>query len=200
MKFYYGDITIEVPGKLYCPREDSLLMANALEKQELEGKEVLEIGCGSGLLAILAAKKGAIVTASDINTEAVKAASANAAANNVKIKFVESDLFQNLSGKYGLIFFNPPYLPDECSDLTYSGGSTGRDVAGRFISSSRPFLNHDGKILLLISSLTGEAEVLDIFKRNGFSAGVVARKKIPWEELAVIEAVKQHITQPMQQA
>ena len=193
MKFHYDDLTIDVPKKIYYPREDTRLMAGVLEDIEMKGKRVLEMGCGSGVLSIIAARKNATVTAADVDIDAIKTASANAAANKASIRFVESDLFQHISGKFDIIFFNPPYLPEEDEDvqkrdITYWGGKTGREVVGRFIETVKPFLNPGGKILLLISSLTGEKEVLELFHTNGFQTKIMDRKKIPWEELIVIEA------------
>ena len=54
MKFYHGEIQLEVPENVYYPREDSILMAKALENLEIKGKSVLEVGCGSGFLRAFA--------------------------------------------------------------------------------------------------------------------------------------------------
>ena len=83
--FYHKGITLFVPDKVYYPREDSLLLADVLEKAKVKG-DVLDIGCGSGLLALLMAKS-AKVTATDVCSLAVKTTLQNAALN--KIKFVE---------------------------------------------------------------------------------------------------------------
>ncbi|MBI5060739.1 MAG: methyltransferase [Candidatus Aenigmarchaeota archaeon] len=183
MKYYHEDLAMDVPDGVYYPREDTRLLARILEQQELAGKKILEIGCGSGMLSIIAAKKGAIVVAVDADINAIKAASANAAANKAKIRLIQSDLFQNISGTFDMIFFNPPYLPDESHEMAYSGGPSGRKVVEKFIAAAKPFLKPGGKILLLISSLT-----VELFGKNGFSAEVESRKKIPWEELIVVEA------------
>jgi len=60
-KFYYKDIIIEVPDEVYYPREDTLLLAKVLEKEELKGKKCLEMCCGSGFLSVLMVKLGADV-------------------------------------------------------------------------------------------------------------------------------------------
>lgn len=186
MKFYHSGIELDVPESVYCPREDSLLLARVLEN--LKGKKILEMGCGSGFLAILLAN-GNEVTAADIDEEAVRVTERNAIKNNVKVKTIKSDLFSVVNERFDVIVFNPPYLPDDNNNITYSGGSSGRDAIERFVKDARDFLNQNGKIYMVISSLTGEKEVLDLFHCNGFETNILARDKIPWEELMVIETI-----------
>ena len=189
-KFYHSDIELEVPKTVYYPREDSLLMGKVIEGLNLRGKTALEIGCGSGFLSILLAKKGAEVTGVDINEEAVEITKENAVSNSVKIDVMHSNLFSNVKGKFDLIVFNPPYLPVEEgeTDFTYAGGLSGRETVERFVSGVKSHLNEHGSVLIVISSLTGEKETIGLFRKEGLSASVVAKEKIPWEELIVIDA------------
>ena len=188
MKLYNGKLALDVPEEVYYPREDSLLLAKVLEKEDLANKRILEIGCGSGFLSIFMAKSKAAVTAVDISKDAVQATKTNAKRNNAEVTCLGSDLFSAVNNKFDLIVFNPPYLPDESGDNTYSGGKTGREVIERFIKQAKKYMEKDGKILLLISSLTGDNETLSLFHSCGFKTKIVAREKIPWEELMVIEA------------
>ena len=192
MKFYYGTLEFDIPESVYYPREDSELMAKTLEKVDLRRKSALEIGCGSGFLSILMAKKGAAVTAVDINEEAVDTTKKNAAANEAEVIAAKSDLFSNVSNKFNLIIFNPPYLPVEEgeTDWTYAGGKNGRDVIERFVAKVKNYLKPNGTVLLLISSLTGEKEVIELFRNQKMKTKIVAREKVPWEELIMIEACR----------
>ncbi len=190
MKYFYRDLTLEVPDSCYYPREDSELLAEAVEGRQLKNKKCLDMGCGSGLLSIIMAKQGAAVTAADINPEAVAATRRNAAANGADVFAVYSDLFANVAEKFDLVAFNPPYLPGderEKKDLTYYGGKDGRETTRKFLEQARKFLRRNGRILLLISTVTGEKEVADIALENGYSVRQLARKKVPWEELIVLE-------------
>jgi release factor glutamine methyltransferase len=188
--FEYKNIKLEVPENVYYPREDSLLMARVLEKAGVERKLVLEIGSGSGFLSVLMALREAKVTAVDVNEEAVETTRSNAEKNNVHVSAGQSDLFENVHSLYDLIIFNPPYLPVEEgeTDAIYAGGLSGREVIERFVAEVRNYLRPKGKVLIVISSLTGEKEVSELFNREGFSTTVLEREKIPWEELIVIEA------------
>ncbi|MEM7819335.1 MAG: methyltransferase [Candidatus Aenigmatarchaeota archaeon] len=188
MKYFYKDITLEVPENVYYPLEDSELLSDIIEKINVKNKKVLDMGCGSGFLAILLAKKGAIVSAVDINQDAVNVTKKNAKMNDVKIDVMQSDLFEKIKENFDLIIFNPPYLPIEEDDITYSGGKSGRKTIKKFIINAKKFLNKNGKIILLISSLTNENEVIKLFEKNKMKVKILKRKKIPWEELIVIEA------------
>jgi len=203
MEFLYEDIVLNVPENVYYPEDDSILLARYLEKQQLKNKNLLEVGCGSGFLSILAAKLGAHVKAVDISQDAIETITDNAELNDVEIEIKQSDLLQNVTGQYDIIIFNAPYLPADVdtkiigdseavraiyNDHRWAGGPTGREVIERFIAQASGHLNKDGKIFLLISSLTGEQEVLNIFRKHGFGAEVKHREKIPWEELLIIEA------------
>jgi release factor glutamine methyltransferase len=189
MMFYYKDLVIDVKEGIYFPREDSVLLAEVISGKELSGKHVLEVGAGSGFLAILAAKKGANVTAVDVNSDAVEIAKKNAHRNNVKIDIAESDLFSNVNGEFDVIIFNPPYLPDkdeiEGKEIWADNG-----IIEKFANDVGMFLKSDGTVFILVSSLTDELAVRRFFIENGFSISAIAKKKVPWEELIVLEAKK----------
>lgn len=87
--------------------ETTSMCMEYVEDEDFTGKDILDIGCGSGILSILAKKLGADrVDASDIDPIAVASAKENAAINKVEISAFESDLFEKVEGKYDLIFAN----------------------------------------------------------------------------------------------
>ncbi len=196
MKFFYKGIELGFPESVYEPREDSLLIAKVLE-EKLEGwkaengkaKFILEIGCGSGLLSIIAAKSGCEVVASDINSDAVACARKNSELNETTIKIVQSNLFDNISGKFDMIIFNPPYLPEEQNreNKSWAGGNN-LEIIKQFIRGAKTHLNADGKILIVISSLSKPEKIIKQLSNSGFNAEIIAEQKIPWEKLFVIRA------------
>lgn len=183
-------VSLNVPESVYEPREDSLLLAAALEKilENKNNKTFLEIGCGSGLLSIIAAKHGYEVLAADINPAAVECTKRNAELNGVKVEPMQSDLFQNIPiKKFDLIVFNPPYLPEEqnAENRAWAGGKN-LEVIKEFIKNAKRYLNDNGKVLVVISSLSNPENMLKEFADNAFDAKIVAEQKIPWEKLLVI--------------
>ena len=113
---FYGN-KINVNRTVLIPRyETEFLVEKTIKyaKKIFNNKiSVLDIGTGSGCIAITLAKElECIVTASDVCKRALKTASKNALVNNVNINFVHSDMFNNIDGKYDLIISNPPYISE----------------------------------------------------------------------------------------
>ena len=150
-------LKLNVLESVYKPREDSFLLIKALRINS--GEKILEVGTGSGIIAIHCAKTGADVIAIDINPAAVKCAGHNAKANDVTLKVFESDLLSALPErlKFDKIIFNPPYLPsdekDKAYDISWSGGKSGVDVTNRFLKQAKKHLEANGEIYFVLSSL-----------------------------------------------
>jgi HemK-related putative methylase len=87
--------------------EDTRLIAEKVS--QLEFDDALEVGTGTGYVAIHLARLGRRCRGVDINPLAIECARANAAANGVDVAFDRSDLFDNVEGTFDLIIFNPPY-------------------------------------------------------------------------------------------
>ena len=194
-KVFFREMEFEVSEGVYEPREDSYLAAEYLWNMDIEGKKVLEIGTGSGFLSVISARKGAEVDAVDINPEALNDAERNAEDNNVEIKLFRSDLFEKVEEKYDMIIFNAPYLPGKSEDQNmeekaWEGGEGGREVLDRFIKGVGEYMKEDGKLLIVQSSITGEEETIRTLEEHGLRGEIRGRKKVPWEELQLIEACK----------
>jgi release factor glutamine methyltransferase len=172
--------------EVYEPREDSYMLAEIVE--ELVYGKVLDMGTGSGIQAITAALKPEVkeVTAADINPEALRRAEKRAKSENVgdKVTFIQSDLFQNLSGKFDWIIFNPPYLPSEgeVDELSWVGGEKGFEVIETFLVEASKYLEEDGSILLVHSSLTK----LKIDERD-YWVEVLVEKELFYEKLVIVK-------------
>ncbi len=144
----------EKDSLIYEPREDSFLMLDTLAELDLKGLKVLDMGTGSGILAAYCAKNGAEVTASDIDTNAVRSLGGLARSLGISLQTVASDLFSEIHGEFDFVLFNPPYLPSQqIEDRTTDGGRKGREVIHRFLKELPKHLTRSGYGILLVSSL-----------------------------------------------
>jgi release factor glutamine methyltransferase len=186
---------IQVTENVYRPAEDSFLIADQIPYYR--SKRTLDIGTGSGILALVSAETAQEVVASDINPFAADCLKKNARLNGLdyKIDILVGDLFDPIrtGERFDLITFNPPYLPEDgyqaqrdYLDFSWSGGSNGRQVTDRFLEEFPRYLKRDGSILLVQSSLSGIRTTISKLRRKGFIAKVVASKHIHFEDIAVI--------------
>lgn len=174
------EIKLTSSKNTYYPREDSYLLADAVEKYAF-GK-VLDMGTGTGILGLTAAKKGCDVTFADISKEALECAKKNCIANNVKGKFVNTYLFNSIKGKFNTIIFNPPYLHSKrIKDLNLDGGRNGRELIDKFILEYKNHIMKDHIVLMLESSLNNYKK--DIKNLN---AELVSNQKFFFEEIVVL--------------
>jgi release factor glutamine methyltransferase len=186
----YRDLKISTYPEVYEPDEDSFLLAENLSIPK--GAKVLDMGTGTGILALTAAKNASSVIGVDVNPKAVALAKKNAEENGIKnVDFWVGDLFSAIGAeeKFDVIVFNPPYLPAEEYDLlgkAWSGGRGGMEVIRQFLVEAPAHLTGGGVILLLLSSLNDFDEVRQLLGENGLVCGVVAEKKFFFERLMVV--------------
>jgi release factor glutamine methyltransferase len=183
-------IRIEALPQVYAPAEDSFLLLSTVKVGK--GQRVLEMGCGTGIIALHCAKAGCYVTATDISLGAADNARMNASNNDLEMEVVQSDLFDNVAGEFDVIIFNPPYLSSEDAHalsgqekMPRVGGEKGHEVSVRFLEQAVRHLAKAGKIYLLTSS-ESETGVLDEARRR-FAMKKIAEERLFFETLAVWE-------------
>jgi len=164
---------------VYQPGEDSYLLLGSMSIPP--GSTVLDMGTGSGILALHAAKKAKKVLAVDISRQAVENLR-RLSLPNIQVR--RSDLFQNVKERFDVILFNPPYLPREPPlDPQWSGGI---GIINRFLSQARSRLRPGGRIFLLVSSQTGMEDVKQTLHSLGYSYRTVAHRNMFFEKLYVL--------------
>ena len=175
------------PGQVYQPAEDTMLLLGAVLQEIRPYDQVLEIGTGSGVIAAALRKIVRSIVATDINPHAA------VYAWKQDLTIIITDLLAGIQGSFDLIVFNPPYLPTspeeriaDWLELALDGGESGRDVIERFLTDAGRVLAVDGRILLLISSVTGLSEVIGIAGAHGYGAEIVREQVVEDERLYVL--------------
>ena len=173
--------------QVYAPAEDTFLIRDAALAEVRPDERVLEVGCGSGTVAAALLGRAGSVAATDINPHAVRAARA------LGIETVRTDLMAGVRGPFDLVLFNPPYLPtapeerlDDWLEYALDGGPTGRETIERFAADVGRVLAPFGRILLLVSSLTGPEEVRKHFAGLGYIVLLAAKERVEGEDLLVL--------------
>ena len=184
------------PSQVYQPEADTYLLLGSAMDEVRPDDRVLEVGTGSGLIASQLALRARVI-ATDINPHAVRTARGRGA------EIVRTDLFAGLRGPFDLVIFNPPYLPtqpgeriDDWLEYALDGGISGRDVIARFAGDVGRILAPDGRILLLVSELTGLEAVMDLFSARGFTGIIVAEADAEGEMLYVLKFFRAESGEP----
>ncbi|GAA3274003.1 HemK2/MTQ2 family protein methyltransferase [Streptomyces lavendulae] len=179
---------VALPG-VYQPQADTRLLAAALAHEDLGSRtEVLEIGTGTGVLALHAATRGARVTAVDVSWPAVATARLNAWLHRLPLRVLHGDFEARTAGRqFDVVFSNPPYvpapddrLPSRGPERAWDAGLDGRAVIDR-ICVEAPFLLRPGGVLLMVhSGMCGAEKTLDRLAGAGLAAEVTATASVPW--------------------
>ena len=181
LKLELPNIKIYLSEGVYPPKLDSFLLAEELVKITVKGYEVLDIGTGSGILAIIASKKGANVVATDVHEESVKCARQNALINNVKLDVRVGDLFKKIGDDelFDVIISNPTSLPtpsneqhDEYIMRTVDAGPDGRKFLDSLINQMPLFLKKGGYFLTQHSNFSNIEKTENMLKELGFEVEV----------------------------
>ena len=169
---------------IYGPAEDSYLLSRYVSKY-VKNKDFLDMGAGSGIQSQSAKKAGAnSILAADIDSEVVEFLKKKG------IEVVKSNLFEKIDGKFDLIAFNPPYLPedkreDKESGKITSGGVKGDEIICKFLKNVEKFLKPSGKVLLIVSSLTPRERIDEILEDKKISKEILEKEKFFMEELEI---------------
>ncbi|MFG2768086.1 HemK2/MTQ2 family protein methyltransferase [Streptomyces rubiginosohelvolus] len=177
---------LTMPG-VYAPQHDTRLLMRAVGRElRGPGRRVLELGTGSGALAVHAARLGARVTAVDISRRAVLCARLNAALHRQRVTVRYGDLSSVARGGYDVVISNPPYVPAPAAlpprrgkARAWDGGLDGRVVVDRVCATAATVLGPGGTLLMVHSAMCGVDITLDALHGLGLDAQVVDRELVP---------------------
>lgn len=192
---FFG-LPFKVSPAVLIPRPDTeLLVELAIERLPPSGR-ALDMGTGSGAIAVALAhtRRDADVTALDVSPAALEVARANAALNQARVRFLESDWYSAAAGqRYQLIVSNPPYIADgdrhlSEGDLRFEPGGALTDYADglsalRTIIAGAPAHLEAGCWLLMEHGYDQAEAVRALLAAQGYT------EVQSWRDLAGIERV-----------
>jgi release factor glutamine methyltransferase len=163
--------------KVYKGSTDTELMCSLLGP--LKGMDVWDIGTGTGLIALQAKRNGARhVLATDLNPDAVKNTKENSKLLGLDIDTRTADLFGNITKKFDLITFNPPFTdskPKASHDISF--WDEGHAATRKFLKGVHNHLKPQGKALIAWSSFGNTVTLKRIAKEYGVKLREIGRKK-----------------------
>jgi len=184
--YSYGNIRLEVPPQVFHPGFffSTKLLLRYISALSLQGQRFLELGAGSGLISIHAAKKGATVTATDINPVAIECLVRNCDQNKVKPEIILSDLFANIPEQsFDIIATNPPYYkkqPRTPADHAWYCGENGEYFEQLFIKLGK-YIHKNSIVLMVLSDECDINMISEIASGHNFHMQKKITKKSVWE-------------------
>ncbi len=186
-RYRYGSLDLLIRPGIFHPRffNSTSALLSYLKKIDLKGKSLLDLGTGSGILAIFAASKGAFVTATDISQKAVDNSVYNANLNSLNINIFQSDLFDNIKHeKYEIILINPPYYPKKplrTSDYAWYCGEK-FEYYHKLFKQIRPYLQTNCRVVMSLANTCDTQKIQDIAETYGFTLELLEQKNYIWEK------------------
>jgi len=167
------------------PTSVSPLLGNAVLEEVQPSDRVLDVGTGSGVNAILAASKATDVVGVDINPSSIACARQNARRNGVQscISFLISDLFENVSGTFDLIIFDPPFRWFKPRNMEERARTDEAYMTlTMFFAQVTERLRPGGRILLFFGTSGDINYVRRLMARTGLSRRILASQQISKDE------------------
>lgn len=196
---------LSVPPTVFHPKLflTSEFLAGFIGTLDLKGKCVADVGTGSGILALAAARAGSgDVTAIDINPNAVRAALVNSRVNGFgsQVNAVCGDLLSSLTphSQFDVIVCNPPLFPGEpwdMADRAWVAGPAYRDIASLFEQAYQR-LKPNGVMYVILSSDSDLSLLHDLIQKAGFQAQFVKARSILIESMIIYELVPKMTSRP----
>lgn len=191
--YVHAGLRLAVPPGVFHPGVffSTPVFISFLQKNDFQRKKVLDVGTGSGLLALFAARRGAMVTALDVNPLAVETARRNAVANSLAITVVESDLFTNLPAQaFDIILINPPYFPANPRDAADRAFFTGEnwEYFDQLFHQLPACLNPGTQVWMILSDKCNIEKIAGIAAINDFRLATIFERK-KWGERFQVVAI-----------
>jgi len=197
-KYSYQDIEVLVHPEIFPPHLtlSTKILLDFISELNLKNKTFLELGCGCGIISLLASKKGAVVTASDINKTALDYLGKASEKNNLKIDCIYSNLFENLQGKqFDYIIINPPYYPKKTKSIKEQAWFCGENFEyfKNLFKQLPQFISEENYTYMILSEDCEIEKIKSIASENNIQFETVSETKKAGE-INIIFSIKQNDT------
>jgi release factor glutamine methyltransferase len=177
----YLGLRLHVPEHVFPPTPTSDLLGREVIARVRRGDRVLDMGCGAGANAILAAQVTEHVAAVDVNPYAVEATAANAERNGVglRVRCFGSDVFSDVDGDFDVIVIDPPFrwfTPRDLLERAFADENY--EALGRFFAGVARHLRPDGYVLLFFGTSGDVGHLDELIVVAGMRSQVVAERTI----------------------
>jgi release factor glutamine methyltransferase len=181
--YCYENICVKVHSDVFPPHLtlSTRILLDFIKPIDLTNKTFLELGCGSGIISLFAAKKGAKVTSTDINIIALDFLKESADKNQLEITIIESNLFENLTeNSFDYIVINPPYYPKNPKNIKEQAWFCGTnfDYFEALFSQLPNYKKTSNSVYMILSEDCEIDKIKAIAKKNSLSMKCVAQKSV----------------------
>ncbi|MBK8921757.1 MAG: methyltransferase [Saprospirales bacterium] len=180
-RFRFGGLRLTIPPGVFHPGVffSTPIFLRYLETIDLQDKKILDIGTGSGVMALFAARKGARAAALDIHPLAVETARRNAATLQLQLAVWQSDLFDALPAQqFDYVLINPPYYPrtpETDAERAFFAGEN-LEYFEKLFHQLPDYIHAGSRIWMILSEDCHLEKIQEIAGRNGFSFSLVYQK------------------------
>ncbi len=182
-RYRYGKLTVDIlpgvfhPGIFYSTK----MLLEFIGRQPVSQAKVLEIGAGTGIIALSTAQMGAIVTATDINPTAIENIKQNALLNDVSIRIIHSDLYDQIPEEtFDWVLINPPYYPrnpkTDAEFAWYCGAN--HEYFEKLFGGLSQYISTTTKVIMVLSDVCDLESIMRIAHSHQFWFEKVGQKRI----------------------
>ena len=194
-RFVYNGLTTYIFPGVFHPGffHSTKFILSYLRDKDLAGKSFLELGCGSGLVSIVAVKAGANVTSSDLSLRALENTKHNANLNNVFLKIVYSDLFDSIDKtQFDWIVINPPYYarkPESEQDLAWYCGEN-FEYFQKLFASLNDYTHSSSQVIMVLTKGAEVKAIEEIGKKYAFGLELLKENPVFFDEMDFLFRIK----------
>lgn len=165
------------PGLFYSTK----FLIDYILTQPLKNKSLLELGCGTGLLSIIAKQHGAVVTATDLGEKAIENVTLNAKQNQVEMEIIHSDLFDHVNQRpFDWIVINPPYYARKIKTEAELAWHCGEEFEyfEKLFSSLRNYMHLTTRVIMVLTLGCDLDKIVEVARKHSFRFELLQEKNV----------------------